>query len=69
MLSEGNSVCATMGLTRPKEEESWLEFTEGLESQGLPGLKQQAGASSGRIWKLGWGGRFKQRLVFSRFTF
>ena len=62
-------MCATVGLTRPKEEESWLEFTEGVESQGLTGLKQQAGASSGRIWKLGGGGRFKQRLVFSRFAF
>lgn len=62
-------MCATVGLTRPKEEESWLEFTEGVESQGLTGLKQQAGASSGRIWKLGVGGRFKQRLVFSRFAF
>ena len=45
-------VCATVGFTRPKEEDSWLEFIEGVESQGLTGLKQQTGASSGTIWKL-----------------
>ena len=42
-------MCATVGLTRPKEEESWLKFIEGVESQGLTGLNKQAGASSGRI--------------------